>query len=140
MPLRYNTLVPVLFLIHEALLICVFWYSLELYQRCGLNHLDRGKSPSFHGSFEFWEQEKVAGVQVRWIRWLRHDYCVVLGQKITDKQRCVSRCIIVMQKPWIVLPQIRGSFSYYFTQTAHNYKVIFLIVRTTFWQELTMTL
>ena len=30
-PLRYNTLVPVLFPILEALLICAFWYGLELF-------------------------------------------------------------------------------------------------------------
>jgi len=56
--------VPALFPIFEALLICAFWYGLKLFQRCGLYLLNRGKSPSFHGTFQFWEQEKVAEDQV----------------------------------------------------------------------------
>ena len=83
-PLRYNTLVPIL----EALLISTFWYSLELFQRCSL--LNRSKSPSFHGSLRFGKQEPFAGGQVWLIRWLRHDYGVIIGQKITNKQWLVS--------------------------------------------------
>ena len=77
-PLRCYTFVPALFPFLEALLICAFWYGFELFQRCSLYLLNRGKSPSFHESFQFWEQEKVARDQVRW---LRHDYNVVFGQK-----------------------------------------------------------
>lgn len=43
---------------------------------------------------------------------MEHNYGVSFGQKITGKQRCVSRCIIAMQKPWIIFPQIRVFSSY----------------------------
>ena len=49
-PLGYNTLVTAFFPILEALLICTFWYVLKLSQRFGLYLLNRGKTPSFHGS------------------------------------------------------------------------------------------
>ena len=60
-PLRYNTLVPAFFPILEALLICTFWYVLNLSQRFSFYLLNRGKTPSFHGSFQSWEQEKATG-------------------------------------------------------------------------------
>ena len=58
-PLRYNTLVPAVFPILEAL-----FGSLELFQRCSFYLLNRSKSPSFHGFPQFWKQKKVAGGQV----------------------------------------------------------------------------
>ena len=54
------------------------------------------------------------------------------------EQTAMSRCIVVILKPWIFLPQVRASSSYCFTQTAHNLKAIFLIDCTTFWQKLMM--
>ena len=57
----YNTLVPAVFPILEALVICTFWYVLNLSQRFGFHLLNRGKTPSFHGSLQSWEQEKVIG-------------------------------------------------------------------------------
>ena len=60
-PLGYNTLVPAFFPILEALLICTFWYVLKLSQRFGFYLLNRSKTPSFHGSLQSWEQEKVTG-------------------------------------------------------------------------------
>ena len=55
-----------------------------------------------------------------------------------NKQWRVSRCVIVMQKPWIVSPQFRAFLPYWFTQTVHYFKVILLINRTTLWKELLM--
>ena len=60
-PLRYHTLVPAFFPILEALLICTFWYVLKLSQQFGFYLLNRGKTPSFHGSLQSWEQKKVTG-------------------------------------------------------------------------------
>ena len=60
-PLGYNTLVPAFSPILEALLICTFWYVLKLSQQFGFYLLNRGKTPSFHGSLQSWEQEKVTG-------------------------------------------------------------------------------
>lgn len=55
-----------------------FWYALfgmalGSSSNATLYLLNRGKPPSFHGSFQCWEQEKFAEDKVRWIRWLRHD-------------------------------------------------------------------
>ena len=58
-PLRYNILISVLFLMLEAHLTNSFPYSLELFQQ--------NLSLSIHGSLQFWKQEKVPGGQVWWI-------------------------------------------------------------------------
>ena len=61
-PRGYKTLVPTFFPILEALLICTFCFlHLKLSQRFGFHLLNRGKTPSFHGSLQSWEQEKVTG-------------------------------------------------------------------------------
>ena len=132
-PVRYNTLVPALFPIIEALLIIILRYSLEFFQRCSFYVLNRWKSMSFHGFLKFWEKKKVTGRQIRWIWRLRHDCGVGFGQKISHQQRWMSRCIIVMQNPRIVFPKFRTFFAYCLSQTAHNFKVILLIDRTTLW-------
>ena len=76
---RYNLLCQRFF--QSSLLISSFWYSLEIFQRCSFYLLDRSNSPSFHGSLQFWKQQKVAEDQVWSIRWPRHDYSVVISQK-----------------------------------------------------------
>jgi hypothetical protein len=78
-PLRYNTLVPVVFSILKELLISTLWYSLELFQRCCFYLLNRIKSQSFHGFLQFWKQEKVTGAK-------SGESGVVIGQKLTNKQ------------------------------------------------------
>ncbi|KAG8251670.1 hypothetical protein J6590_074930 [Homalodisca vitripennis] len=60
---------------------------------------------------------------------------VVFGQEVTYKQRCVSRGVIVVQKSIFVFSQIRVFLVDCF---AHNLQVIFLIHRSTLWQELMM--
>ena len=47
------------FPILEALLICTLWSVIKLSQRFSFYLLNRGKTPSFHGSLQSWEQEKV---------------------------------------------------------------------------------
>ena len=64
--------------------------------------LNHSEMLSFHRCFQFWEEEKVSGVQVRWIRWLRHDYGLVFDQKLTHKHRCVSWCFVMVQNPGLV--------------------------------------
>lgn len=64
----------------KAVLISTF-YSLELFDRCGLYLLNCSKMTSFHGSFQFWKKEIVGGVQIWWIRWLSNDYG---GKKTTQ--------------------------------------------------------
>ncbi|UYV81481.1 hypothetical protein LAZ67_20001327 [Cordylochernes scorpioides] len=55
---------------------------------------------------------------------------------VAHKQRCVNKGVIVVQKPIFVLPQIRAFLAVCFAQIVHNLQVIFLIDRSTLWQEL----
>ena len=53
--------------------------------------------------------------------------CCFFGKKFARKQRCVSRGVIVVQKPIFVLSQIRAFPADCFVQIAHNLQVICLI-------------
>ena len=85
--------------------------------------------------FSFVKKEKVSWGQVRWIWWLRYDYGIVFGQKLTHKHRCVSWCVLIMQNPWLGFPQFCAFLTNCLAQSAHNFKVVFLIDRTTLWPE-----
>ena len=58
-PLRYNTLMPAFLPILKALLLQFLFYLLK-----------RSKTFSFHQCLQFWEEEKVSGGHVQFIRWL----------------------------------------------------------------------
>ena len=55
-------------------------YSLLIVRPCGnlfrfiLYLVNRSKMLAFHRCLQFWKEEKAKGGQVRWIRWLKHDY------------------------------------------------------------------
>ena len=119
----------------ETLLKRAFWYCqqpLFFYRPNG------SKTLSFHQYLQFWEEGKVSGGQVRWIRWLRHDYDFVFGQKLTHKHRYVSWCVIMVQNPCLVVLQFCAFLMNCFVQSAHNFKVVFVIDRTALWQEFMM--
>ena len=44
----------------------------------------------------------------------------------------------MVQNSWLVFPQFCAFLTNCFTQPAHNFKVVFLIDRTTLWQEFMM--
>ena len=137
--LRYNTLMPAFFFQFSK----HFWNPLfdianEPLFRFFLYLLNHSKTLSFHRCLQFWEEEKVSGCQVQWIRWLRHDYGSVFGQKLTHKHRCVSWCVIMLQNPWLVFPQFCAFLTNCLAQSAHTFKVVFLFDRTTLWQEFMM--
>ena len=94
--LKYHTLMLVFLPVLEALPKHAFWYCLQLLFRFFFYLLNRSKTLSFHRCLQFLVEEKVSGDQVRWIRWWRHDYGFVFGQKLTHKHRCVSLCIIMV--------------------------------------------
>ena len=52
--------------------------------------------------------------------------------------RCVRWCVIMVQNLWLVFPQFYAFLMNCFAQSAHNFKVTFLIDRTTLWQEFIM--
>ena len=70
--------------------------------------------------------------------WLRHDYGFVFGQKLTHKHRCVSCCVIMIRNLWLVFPQFCAFLTNCFVQSGPNFKLVFVIDRTTLWQELMM--
>ena len=74
----------------ETLLKRAFWYRQQLLFRFFFYLLNRSKTLSFHRCLQFWEEEKISGGQAWWIRWLRHEYGFVFGQKLTHKHLCVS--------------------------------------------------
>ena len=76
-PVKYNTLMPAFFPIVETLLKR---YRQQHLFRFFFYLFNRSKTLSSHRCFQFWEEEKVSGGQVRWIRLLRHDYGIVLGK------------------------------------------------------------
>ena len=105
-PLRYNTLLPAVFLILETLRKRAFWFLFRFF----FYLLNRSKTLFFHRSLQFWEEEKVSGGQIMWFRWLR------------NKHRCVSWCFVMVQNPGLVFPQFCEP---------HNFMIVFLINRTT---------
>ena len=57
---------------------------------------------SFLRCLQFWKEEKICEVWIRCLRWLRHTYGFVFGQKLTHRHCCVSWCVIMVQNPWLV--------------------------------------
>ena len=139
--LTYNTLMTAFFPILETLLKRTFW---NRQQRLSLlwflfHLLNRSKTLYFHRCLQLWEEEKVSGGQVQHIWWLRRDYdFVCFDQKLTHNHRSVSSCIIMGQNPWLVFPYLYVFLKNCFAQSAHNFKVVFFIDRTTFLQEFMM--
>ena len=82
-PLRYNTLMLAFFSILETLLIWAFWYCQQLLFRFFFYLLNRSKRLSFHRCVQFFEEEKVSGGQVQW---LRLNYGFVFSQKLKHKR------------------------------------------------------
>ena len=75
------------FPILETVLKHAFWYRQQFLFQFFFHFLNRSKTLSFHRCLQFWEEEKVSGGQVWWIRWLRHDYGFVFGQTLMHKHR-----------------------------------------------------
>ena len=99
-----------------------------------LQSYSRSKTLSFHRCLQFWEEEKVSGGQVR----LSYDYGFVFGQKLKHKHRCMSWCVIMVQNPWLVLPQFCPFLTNCFVQSAYSFKVLFPVDHTTLRQEFMM--
>ena len=81
----------------------------------------------FISIFSFWKKRNLAGPKSS-IRWLRHDYGFGFGQKPDVWAGKLSLCKI----------QFCGFLTNYFSQSEQNFKVVFLIGRTTFCREFMM--
>ena len=57
---------------------------------------------------------------------------------LTDNDGIVRRCVIVVQNPRVVCPQIRSFLANCFTQTSHNAQIILLVDGLAFWKEFMM--
>ena len=87
--------------------IC-FCSLIPKYKRQSSYLLNRNTKIYVHRCLQFWEEEKVCGSQVRWIRWLRHDYGFVFVQKLTYKHQSVSWCVIMVQiHDWFLHNSVR---------------------------------
>ena len=124
------------FPILETLLKRAFWYRQQLLFRLFFYLLNHSKTLSFHQCLQFWEEEKVGVCQGQWMRWLRHDFGFV--QILTHEPPYVTWCVIMVQNPWLDFPQFCVFLTNCFMQSAYNFKVVFLIERTTLWQEFMM--
>ena len=100
--------------------LAFFWFLQQLLFGLSFYDSNRSKTLSFHRCLQFLEKEKISGVQVQQIWLLRHDYGYVCDQKLTHKHRCV--------RYHDHFPQ----FCSFLT------KLLYLIDRTTLWQELIM--
>lgn len=91
--------------------------------------------PPFMGLFNFWNRKNSQGlspvntVARLWCRFWPKGY----ERAVTYEPAHYCGGISIIR----VVSQFRAIFSYCFTQTAHDFEVIFLIDLTTFWQELT---
>ena len=62
----------------------------------------------------------------------------VFSQMLTDNDGIVRRCVIVLQNPRVVCPQIRSFLANCFTQTSHNAQIILLVDGLALWKEFIM--
>jgi len=82
----------------------------------------------------------LANKKVRWsqiwrVGWLRYNGCFVFRQKIAHKERQVSWCIVMVQHPTLVRPQLRPPLAYGFPQMIQNCYVKLLVYCLTTWNE-----
>ena len=137
-PIRYYALVPTFFPILEQLQKIIFLCS------CLVPPSMPSLSPQPERSVVLPWASSVSGTrkvirgQIWGMQWLGQHHCVVFWQKFAQKERYVSRGVIIVQKSIFVLSQIRAFLADCFAQIAHNLQVIFLIDRSTLWQELMM--
>ena len=63
---------------------------------------------------------------------------VLTQSDLTHKDRSVSWCVIMVYNSLLVFPQFCAYLTNCLSQSAHNFQVVFLIDRTTLWQEFMM--
>ena len=70
---------PAFYLILETLLNWN-WYRKQVLLQFFFCVLNRSKTLSFHRCLQFWDEDKVSGGQVRWIRWKTHAQASICEQ------------------------------------------------------------
>ena len=140
LPIRYYALVPTCFPILEALQKIVFCDFVQLLLRCSFYLLNRRVASSFQGPIQFPEQEKSQGDRSR-----EYDGCGNIIVLFLGKNSRTSNDVWTGALSWcksqFLFFHKSGSFwriSDCFAQIAHNLQVIFIIDRSTLWQELMM--
>lgn len=116
-------------------MICIVVLDgLGLLQRCSFYLLNRGKPLSLYGSILETEKSSRRGNPANTMveAWLRYCFWPNNHGRTTMSEKVHYRDAKAVN----YFPQIRAFSSYYFTQTTYNFKVIFLMDRTTFWQKL----
>jgi len=88
---------------------------------------------SFQGRLQLRKQKKVQWRQIWRVGWLGYNGHFIFRQKIAHKERRVSWCIVVVQHPTLVRPQLRPLPAYGFPQMLQNCYVKLLVYCLTMW-------
>ena len=134
-PLRHNTLMPAFCLILKTFLKRTFWYRQQLLFRFLIYLFNHSKTLSFYRCLQFWKEERVSGPKA-----CEYDGLgMITGLFLAKHSRTIidlwagPKSIIGFSTILCVSDEMR-------LQSAHNFKVVFLIDRTTLWQELIVLL
>jgi len=90
---------------------------------------------SFKVDFQLRKQKKVRWSKIWRVGWLGYNGRFIFRQKIAHKEWRLSWCIVVVQHPTLVCPQLRPLPAYGFPQTLQNWYVKLLVYCLTMWNE-----
>ena len=107
----------------------------QLVRRIFLDLVNCVETASFQGRLLLRKQKKVCWSQIWRVGWLGYNGRFVFCQKIAHKEGRVSWCIVVVQHPTLVRPQLRPLPAYGFLQTLQNCYVKLLVYCLTTWNE-----
>jgi len=114
---------------------CFFQNGEQLIRRIFLDLVNCVETASFQGRLQLRKQKKVRWSQIWRLGWLGYKGRFVFRQKIAHKEGRVSWCIVVVQHPTLVRPQLRPLPTYGFPQTLQNCYVELLVYCLTTWNE-----
>ena len=105
---HFKTLVHSPFSGFNTLLEGIFWDLFELGRRDYFDGIDERKMGSIQNRFDFGEKEKVTGGQIEEIWGVFQSRSVPFGEKLTNTQGCVSRSVIVVERPRVSVMDPQG--------------------------------
>ena len=92
----------------------------------------------FEPEFHFREHVEIADGHVRSVGRVGSSGHVLFCQELPHNERCVCRCIVMMQQPVSILPHLRQFASHIFPQSSQNLAVKLPIDSLTSWNKLLM--
>jgi len=100
-----HTLAPSILPLLEAPVEGFVWNLLEFGRRIRSDVLHGCDTCPLEAHFKSRELTKVPRSEIRKVRWLGDDRNAFLSEKLPHNKRCVTRCLVVMQKP-LSLPDV----------------------------------